>query len=311
MGERPRRGGAGGGRRRRGPTRTRSATSAWRARSTAWWPWTTGFEPLRDAIIWLDRRAVAEVDALTGKVGADAIFTTTGLAPDASHTAPKMMWLRDHEPEVFRAARSLPPVAGYLLARLTGVLAQDPANASSSLVYDVSTGTWSDCSSTPRGSTRRLAPIRASDEVAGPLAPAAAERLGPDAGLPGDRGHRRRARRHPRCRRGRAGGGRRRHRHRRARVRSGGRGRPRRNAWSRPTRTPRPGVLLVENPGFVSGGSTKWLAESVLGVDQGAVFDLAAQAPAGADGVISCPRCRARWPRAGTRTCAGRSPAWR
>jgi xylulokinase len=50
-----------------------------------------------------------------------------------------------------------------------------------------------------------------------------------------------------------------------------------------------PGRLLVENPGFVSGGSTLWLAESVLGVDQGAVFDLAARAPAGADGVIFLP----------------------
>jgi hypothetical protein len=48
-------------------------------------------DPLRDAIIWLDRRAVAETEALTTAVGADALFTTTGLAPDASHTAPKMM----------------------------------------------------------------------------------------------------------------------------------------------------------------------------------------------------------------------------
>ena len=100
-------------------------------------------QPLRDAIIWLDRRAVAEVNLLTDRVGADAIFTTTGLNPDASHTAPKMMWLREREPQVFRAARSLPPVAGFLLRQLTGVLAQDAANASSTLLYDVRTGTWS------------------------------------------------------------------------------------------------------------------------------------------------------------------------
>ena len=50
-----------------------------------------------------------------------------------------------------------------------------------------------------------------------------------------------------------------------------------------------PGRLLVENPGFVSGGSTLWLARSVLGIDQGEVFDLAARAPAGSDGVIFLP----------------------
>jgi xylulokinase len=50
-----------------------------------------------------------------------------------------------------------------------------------------------------------------------------------------------------------------------------------------------PGCLPVENPGFVSGGSTLWLARSVLGVDQGAIFDLAARAPAGADGVTFLP----------------------
>jgi sugar (pentulose or hexulose) kinase len=111
-------------------------------------------DPLRDAIIWLDRRAVAETDALTAAVGADALFTTTGLAPDASHTAPKMMWLREHEPEVYRAARSLPPVAGYLLARLTGVLAQDAANASSTLLYDVRRAPGRTRSSRRRASTR-------------------------------------------------------------------------------------------------------------------------------------------------------------
>jgi xylulokinase len=46
---------------------------------------------------------------------------------------------------------------------------------------------------------------------------------------------------------------------------------------------------LVENPGFVSGGSTKWLADNVLGVHQAVVFDLAAQAPAGSDGVLFIP----------------------
>jgi xylulokinase len=49
------------------------------------------------------------------------------------------------------------------------------------------------------------------------------------------------------------------------------------------------GLLLVENPGFVSGGSTLWCAGSVLGTDQAGLFDLAARVPAGADGVLFVP----------------------
>jgi xylulokinase len=247
-------------------------------------------EPLRHAIIWLDRRADAEVAALTGKVGADAIFATTGLAPDASHTAPKMMWLRDHEPHVFRAARSLPPVAGYLLARLTGVLAQDHANASSSLLYDVSTGTWSDVLVEAAGlDPALLPPIRPSNEVAGPLTSAAAELLGLEPGCQvivgtGDEHA-------ATLGAGAVGPG--------VIVDVTGTAEPVCAPADEVVLDPQrlvethahaaPGRLLVENPGFVSGGSTMWLAGSVLGVDQGVVFDLAGQAPPGADGVIFLP----------------------
>ena len=49
------------------------------------------------------------------------------------------------------------------------------------------------------------------------------------------------------------------------------------------------GLLLVENPGFVSGGCTLWCAEALLGIDQAGLFELAAQAPSGAGGVLFLP----------------------
>jgi xylulokinase len=49
------------------------------------------------------------------------------------------------------------------------------------------------------------------------------------------------------------------------------------------------GLLLVENPGFVSGGCTLWCAEAILGTDQAGLFELAARAPAGAGGVLFVP----------------------
>ena len=70
-------------------------------------------------------------------------------------------------------------VAAYLLARLTGVLAQDHANASSTLLYDVTTGTWSGTLVEAADlDPDLLPPIRPSTEVAGTLLPAAAELLG-------------------------------------------------------------------------------------------------------------------------------------
>jgi xylulokinase len=58
------------------------------------------------------------------------------------------------------------------------------------------------------------------------------------------------------------------------------------------------GAWLIENPGFVSGGSTMWLAEKVLGVPQGELFDVAAAAPAGSGGVLFLPTlCGATAPR--------------
>src|SRR3981081_4070036 len=81
--------------------------------------------PLRSGIIWLDRRAAEQAAALSGELGPHLFFDTTGLTADASHIAPKLMWLRAHEPAIFRQAQCFPPVGGYMLGWLTGALAQD------------------------------------------------------------------------------------------------------------------------------------------------------------------------------------------
>ena len=59
-------------------------------------------EPLRPAIIWLDKRATEQCDRLVAAVGEDLLAERTGLVADASHSAPKMMWIRDHEPSVWQ-----------------------------------------------------------------------------------------------------------------------------------------------------------------------------------------------------------------
>lgn len=246
-------------------------------------------EALRSGIIWLDRRAARQARELTGRLPAEEIFQISGLNVDASHSGPKIMWLRDTEPETFAEAALLPPVAGYLLGWLTGVVAQDHANASSSLLYDVRSRDWSDrLLQAADIDPRLLAPILPADAAAGPLTPLAAEQLGLTTGCVvvvgtgDDHGA------------------------------ALGAGVVDRGAIADVTGTAEPvavatkepvfddqrlvethshavdGTLLVENPGFVSGGSIMWLAQA-LGGSQGDVFEWAAAAPKGSAEVLFVP----------------------
>jgi xylulokinase len=246
--------------------------------------------PLRPGLIWLDRRATAQADALAAELGPDRIFATTGLNADASHIAPKLMWLREHEPATFGRARWFPPVGGYMLGWLTGTLAQDHANASSTLLYDVRTGAWDDAMLAAADvDPGLLAEIRPSAQAAGTLTAEAAADLGLGRDVvvvvgTGDE--------HAAC----VGAG---------AIVPGlvadvtGTAEPVAVTAASPVFDAEhvvethahaiTGLLLVENPGFVSGGSTLWCSTSVLGTDQAGLFELAARAPAGADGVLFVP----------------------
>ncbi|GAA0993774.1 xylulokinase [Acrocarpospora macrocephala] len=246
--------------------------------------------PRRPAIIWLDCRATAEAAELAERVGADRIFAITGLNADALHVAPKIAWLRRHEPEVLRLASALLPVGGWLLAKLTGVLAQDPANASSTMLFDVTSGNWSDeLLAAMSLDPALLGAVRPSTEVAGTLTATAAGDLGLSTGCrvlvgTGDE--------HAAS----VGAG---------AVRPGivadvaGTAEPvtvtARTPVFDPTRLVEthahalPGLLLVENPGFVSGGCTLWLAGTILGLDQGTLIGRASTVPAGSDGALFLP----------------------
>jgi len=246
--------------------------------------------PLRPAVIWLDRRASSQAAALAAKLGADSIFATTGLNADSSHIAPKVMWLREHEPDVYRAATSFPPAGGYLLGWLTGTVAQDHANASSTLLYDVRSGGWDEVMLDAAGiDPGLLAPIRPAAEVAGTLTAQAADALGLDRRCAvvvgtGDE--------HGAC----VGAG---------AITPGLVADVTGTAEPVAVTAPDPvfdservvethahaitGLLLVENPGFVSGGCTLWCGENILGTDQAGLFALAASAPPGSDGVLFLP----------------------
>ena len=246
-------------------------------------------EPLRPAIIWLDKRATEQCDRLVAAVGEDLLAERTGLVADASHSAPKMMWIRDHEPSVWQRAATLAPVGSYLLHHLTGSHAQDAANASSTMVYDVTRGEFDEslCAAAELDPSM-FAPVRPSTEVVGTLLPDIASEFGLPAECAvvvgtGDE--------HAAS----VGAG---------AIEAGvvvdvtGTAEPVTTVSATPVRDPLclvethghavPGSWLIENPGFVSGGSTLWLA-GLLGVPQAEVFSLALAAPPASEGVLFLP----------------------
>jgi xylulokinase len=136
-------------------------------------------EVLRPAIIWLDRRATAQCDALEEYISAADLFHLTGANLDSSHVAPKMLWVRDHEPAVFERSRYLLLPGSYMAYRLTGETAVDYSNASSTLLLDVKQKAWSQRMLRLTGlDEQRLGHVSGATSVLGPLTKTAAERLG-------------------------------------------------------------------------------------------------------------------------------------
>ena len=98
---------------------------------------------LRPAILWNDQRTAAEVAEIEERVGLRRLIALTGNRALTGFTAPKVLWLRRHEPATFRRLRHLILPKDYLRLRLTGELAIDVADASGTLLFDVRARRWS------------------------------------------------------------------------------------------------------------------------------------------------------------------------
>lgn len=139
--------------------------------------------PLHPAIIWMDRRASAQCEHVRQQLGDEQVFQLTGLNIDATHVAPKIRWLADRRPEIYeQTARFLLP-GSYLAYALTGEIGVDYSNASSTLLLDVHTKTWSITMANAFGiDLNKLAPVGAATAALGNLRPGVAEQLGLSTG---------------------------------------------------------------------------------------------------------------------------------
>ncbi len=144
-------------------------------------------EPLHPCLIWMDRRAEAQVRWVREHVDLAALQRITGNGVDSYYGFTKMMWLRDHEPEVWRRTWKLLPPNAWVIAKLTGEVAIDHSSAGNlGGVYDLSARGWSGEMLDRLELPRRLLPDRivASHAVVGTLRAAEAPALGLPAGTP-------------------------------------------------------------------------------------------------------------------------------
>jgi xylulokinase len=100
-------------------------------------------EVIRPAILWNDQRTASECAEIEERVGAERLIALTGNRALTGFTAPKLLWLRRHEPDAYaRVARVMLP-KDYVRLRLTGEWAIDAADASGTLLFDVARRRWS------------------------------------------------------------------------------------------------------------------------------------------------------------------------
>jgi xylulokinase len=98
---------------------------------------------LRPAILWNDQRTAAECDLIRAVVGPNRLIEVTGNDAVTGLTAPKLVWVRDHEPHVWRDIAHVLLPKDYLRLRLTGDHALDKADGSGTLLFDLRARDWS------------------------------------------------------------------------------------------------------------------------------------------------------------------------
>jgi len=99
---------------------------------------------LRPAILWNDQRTAAEVAEIEERVGLERLIALTGNRALTGFTAPKLLWLRKHEPDVYARIDHILLPKDYVRLKLTGARAIDAADASGTLLFDVAARRWSD-----------------------------------------------------------------------------------------------------------------------------------------------------------------------
>jgi xylulokinase len=99
---------------------------------------------LRPAILWNDQRTAVECEEIEQRVGSQRLLEITGNRALTGFTAPKILWVRKHEPEIYEKIAHILLPKDYIRFRLTGDFAVDKADGSGMLLFDLQARNWSE-----------------------------------------------------------------------------------------------------------------------------------------------------------------------
>jgi len=141
--------------------------------------------PLRAGMLYRDNRAVAQAHAMRERIGDAELHRRTGHLAEAFHIGPKVLWIREHEPEIFAGTRLILQPRDVVLHRLTGLVRTDETHANATLFYNLRERAWDDrllaaFDLDPALFPRALPPWAAAAALGHGLA----SELGLDAGIP-------------------------------------------------------------------------------------------------------------------------------
>jgi len=134
---------------------------------------------LRRAILWNDQRTQAQCDYLNNTVGREILLENVANVALTGFTAPKILWVKEHEPEIFAKIKKIMLPKDYIAYKLSGVFATDYSDASGMLLLDVKKQDWSEKMLEIIGVKRaQLAALYHSYEAVGTVTSKAAKETG-------------------------------------------------------------------------------------------------------------------------------------
>ncbi len=142
-------------------------------------------EVLRPAMLWNDQRTGPQCDQIRERLGKQRLVALTGNDALTGFTAPKILWVRDHEPELYAQAKQVLLPKDYIRFKLTGSYATDMAGAAGTLLLDVKLRDWStevlEALDIP---AEWLPPVHEGPQVTGQISDDTAQLTGLKAGTP-------------------------------------------------------------------------------------------------------------------------------
>jgi xylulokinase len=140
---------------------------------------------LRPAILWNDQRTAAECDLMRERIGLERLVAITGNDALTGFTAPKLLWVQRHEPEVWAQVSHVLLPKDYVRHRLTGDYAMDKADGSGTQLFDLAERDWSaDILATLEIDRSLMPPTLEGPQVTGVVSTAAATACGLRPGTP-------------------------------------------------------------------------------------------------------------------------------